>query len=225
MSDGEQEYLYEECTEEGRSEGEHEEREREWNDLDLHEKKNYSAKCVTRSTKGQYKKEAHLREVINQRRGGGGSIPNFVLDKVIQKRKVYHQLKLEKEKNVLFLLKEAGERTSYEHAPQLAWILAKQQPKFLQHHEYEEAIHALFVEAKRAWEKAPSEVKGKRKSFPPYKDWLRRCCLMLGLIEDANSLRGLKHPPKIREVNKIWAYFGTTCGWKNWENGIVCEYE
>jgi len=202
-----------------------EEIERTWNDLDNAERKNYLSRTITRSTKGQYKKEAHLSEVISQRRGAGGNLPSFVIDGVLKKQKVYRQLKLNSERNILFLLRQAGERTNYEHAPQLKWILTHEAPTFLRNHESEEAVKQLFVEAKRAWQNAPKSIKGKRHSFPPYKDWLKRCCLMLGLEEDARSLRGLRHPPKIRDMNKIWTYFGETCGWENYEAGIVCEYE
>ena len=207
------------------SEPEDEPEDTTWKDMDDKERAYYKSGRVDKSTKGQYSEEAHLKEVIGQRNGGAGSLPTFVIDTVLEQHKIFKHMDLGNERHLRFLLKQGGERTYYEHAPQMALVLANKKPKFLGHHEQQEAIQRCFVEAKQAWKKAPLSVKGKRRSMPPYKDWLRRICLMLGLRQDANSLVPMKNPSKIREINKIWEYFGRTCEWEDWEYGLLCEYQ
>ena len=222
MSEGEEDY-YEASEGEGY---EGEEEERCFVDLDHQERQNYNPRNNKRSTVGQYMKEAHLSEVIHQRRGGGGEVPALVLYKVEQKAKIYPFLDLTVEKNIIFLLDKAKERLYYEHAPQIIWKLTGKIPHFLEDHSHEEAVRACFAQCIRTWRHTPEDIrKGRsnkvRKSFPPYKDWLKRICMMLGYKEDANSLESLIVPDKIADMNKIWTHFGKSNGWEKWEEGLM----
>lgn len=171
----------------------------------------------------RYRHLSHLNEVTAQQRGGGGTINEVVFERFCEclntKFKNFHI----SVGTCKMVLSDIGERQSYEFIPQILQRITKQQKPF-SNLDQDQQIRAFFKAAKAAWGVAPESLKKGRTSLPNYKDFLKRCLLMIGDQLSASHLKGLKYHHKIAEMNKIWEYFGVHCQWPNYKAGIIPEF-
>jgi hypothetical protein len=170
----------------------------------------------------KYSKECHLNEVLAQRKGAGGEINDYVFYLVGKELVKYRGWPLN-ERLVLHILASLNERTSYDYAIQVLQRLRGIYYPFT-NPEQDERIREMHREAKQAWQHAPEHIKRGKRSFPNYKDFIKRCCVYLGYKEQAKTLRGLRYWKTIRRMNMVWAYFGETCRWKGYQVSFMPEH-
>lgn len=170
-----------------------------------------------------YKLEGHWREVNAQLRGEGGNVQIQMVEDV---RTLYiingkDPKKATKEETIEYMGR-TGWNKYYEHAIQVTSILNGQEPDWANSEE-QELLDRRFCDAVQAWMNAPPSVRNGRTSFMNYQDFALRCCLMDGFYHLICSLKALKTGKTIKEINKIWAYFGEYCHWPNWKKGLIPE--
>lgn len=171
----------------------------------------------------RYRTSGHMKEVLAQRKGEGGNVDPTIVEEVRRMYRIYKKpFDKATEEFTILLMRKIGLRNIYEHAVQITSEIKNVSPEWL-NPEQDSIIQRMYKQAEVAWINAPLEIKKGRSNMPHSKDFIKRCCLYQGYYEKANKMKSLKTPKSIREMNKIWAYFGEKCGWVGWKEATLPE--
>lgn len=170
-------------------------------------------------------------KAVDRQLAGLSKVPPFVIEKVKNLYKTYQKplSKASRVTTVLFL-KHLGKKPEcnykkyYKHAAAINWSLSGKPPK-VPVGELSENLVGMWRSCNGMWPNCPEEVKGRRRSFPPYVDFRKRCLLALGRPDLAKELRNCTTRIKIIEHNAIWTWFaqqhGFTGWFQDWQYGLI----
>jgi hypothetical protein len=169
---------------------------------------------------------------VAQRKGQGGTPKKKVVELVEQTYNKHRiSLKNANEETTLAFMRELRNEfktmklpNQYEHSVQISANISNKPPGWNEDDQVNEKVERMFLDAVAAWHNAPPHIRKKRYSFPNYKDFIKRCLIYLGYHKLSKTIRGLKTPMTIRDMNKIWGYFMNYCNWPGAEVAMMCEY-
>jgi hypothetical protein len=171
-----------------------------------------------------YKKTNHWSEIRLQDKGQN-IVPEEIIAAVKENYRIYRIPLSEANERLTrrFLSKKHLKMSKYYEQVYSITNSLKKKSSVCETGKEEEILDSMFEQAITAWANAPPEIKGKRKSFPNYWDFKKRCCIYRGFFELAKKYRRVINPPTIKQINKIWCYFGEYCRWDGYEVAIFPE--